>query len=556
MNRRNFLQSNIPFFSAGDKEALLPPPNGGLAPYGGAWTETEVIHLLKRTLFGATRQDIDYFKSIGFNQAVYEILHPSAPLPAPPVKEYATPQNAATPDANINNGDSWILDPNTDPTVNNLRIASFKKWWMGVMVNQDKSIREKMTLFWHNHFATQTSVIGNAQFVYKHHNLLRTYALSNFRQLAKAVTIDCGMLVYLNGERNTVQAPDENYGRELQELFCCGKGPGSQYTESDVKAAAKVLTGWQNDPATLTSFFDVKRHDTSSKQFSAFYGNTVIAGQNGPDAGDKEIDQMLDMIFATSEVAKFFCRCLYRWFVYYDIDDTVEANIISPLADILRNNNYDVLPVLDTLLRSEHFFDILAWGCQIKSPVDLVVALCREYGVSFQPDTDYMTNYGFWQYLAGWTANLQQNIGDPPDVSGWKPYYQAPQFHELWISTDTYPKRNQFTDSMVLNGYSFNGQHMQIDGTAFAKTLSNPGDPNQLIDDTLTIIFRMDLLPASKVQIKTDILLGGQTTDYYWTDAWNTYISNPGNTANTTIVQNRLKDLLKYFMDLAEYQLA
>ena len=555
MDRRSFLKSNIPS-SSPDTMPLAPPPNGGLSAYSGAWTENEVIHLLKRTFFGATKADIAYFKSKTLQQAVNELLNPIAPLPDPPVKEYTVPATATIPDNNILPGTTWVLDPSKDGTVNFLRNASFKKWWMGVMVNQDRSIREKMTLFWHNHFSTETNTISNSQFVFKHHLLLRTYALGNFKSLTRSITIDPAMLIYLNGEKNTLKAPDENYGREIQELFCCGKGPDSFYTEGDVKAAAQVLTGWKNDATNLSASFDTTRHDSGNKQFSNFYNNTIIQGKTGPTAGDEELDAFLDMVFSAQEVAKYFCRRLYRWFVYYDIDSTVEANIITPLAEILRTNSYEVKPVLDKLLKSEHFFDVLAKGCQIKSPVDLVVGMCREFEVEFQPASDYVSNYGLYNYLVSSVTNMQQNIGDPPDVSGWKAYYQVPQFSEIWINSDTLPKRNQFTDTMMQSGYTFSGKKIIIDGAEFAKTLSNPGDPNQLIDDILKIIFRIDISVASKLQLKTDILLGGQSSDYYWTDAWNVFISNPGNTANTTTVKNRVRDLLKYFMDLAEYQLA
>ncbi|MEO8171490.1 MAG: DUF1800 domain-containing protein [Sediminibacterium sp.] len=557
MDRRAFLRSNIPSSASVTANDLpVPPPNGGLTAYSGGWTENEVIHLLKRTMFGACKTDIEYFKTRTFQQSVDEMLNPSAPLPDSPLKEYVTPANATTPDTNVPQGSTWVLDPNTDGTVNNLRIASFKKWWMGVMINQDRSIREKMLLFWHNHFATEALVVGNAQFVYSHHLLLRTYALGNFKSLTRAVTIDPAMLVYLNGERNTKSAPDENYSRELQELFCCGKGPDSLYTEGDVKAAAQVLTGWKNDVQTLSPGFVPQRHDTTNKQFSAFYSNTIIQGKTGATAGDEELDALLNMIFATQEVGKYICRRLYRWFVYYDIDDTVEANVITPLANLFRSSNYEIKPVLDVLLKSEHFFDALAKGCLIKSPVELVVGLCREFNVAFQPVTDYVSNYGLYNYLVNWTSNMQQNIGDPPDVSGWKAYYQAPQFYEIWINSDTLPKRNQFTDTMTQSGYTFNGKKMIVDGTEFAKTLSNPGDPNILIDDILKIIYRMDISAESKLQLKTDILLGGQSSDYYWTDAWNMFIASPANTANTNTVKSRLRDLLKYFMDLSEYQLA
>lgn len=527
----------------------------GLNVYSGQWTENEIIHLLKRTMFGASKQDVDYFKTKTLSDTINELLNPTAPLPSPPKKEYTLPTTVLKPDSNLALGDTWVNDVNGDGSVNSYRIASFKKWWMGLMVNQDRSIREKMTLFLHNHFSTDTATISNGNFVYFHHALLRSNALGNFKTLTRAVTIDPGMLVYLNGQYNTAAAPDENYGRELQELFCCGKGTDSQYTETDVKLAAKVLTGWRIDSNKLSAYFTASRHDTTSKQFSAFYQNKLIAGRSGTDAGDLEINDLMDMIFATNEVAKYICRRLYRWFVYYEIDAAIEANIITPLATIFRSNNYELKPVLAALLSSEHFFDTAMMGCQIKSPVDMVVGICRELNVQFQPDTDFVSNYGLWNYLVSSVANLQQNIGDPPDVSGWKAYYQAPQFYEIWINSDTYPKRAQFTDGICLSGYTFNSKKIMVDGIAFAQTLSNPGDPNILINDVLKYLFRIDLSAASKAQVKKDILLGGQSTDGYWTDIWNTYLSQPSNTVNTILVRNRLRDLLKYCMDLSEFQL-
>lgn len=527
----------------------------GLAPYTGQWTENEIIHLLKRTMFGAKKQDVDYFKTKTITETINELLNPVAGLPSPPVKEYTVAATVTTPDTNIALGDTWVNDVNGDGTIQYYRRVSFKKWWMGVMVNQDRSVREKMTLFLHNHFSTETDNVGNPNYIYNHHTLLRTNAIGNFKALTRSITLDPAMLVYLNGQVNTASAPDENYGRELQELFCCGKGPDSQYTESDVKMAAKVLTGWRNDSTKFTSYFTASRHDTTAKQFSAFYQNKTIAGRTGATAGDLEVNDLMDMIFSTNEVAKYVCRRIYRWFVYYEIDAAIEANVITPLAAIFRNNNYELKPVLNALLSSEHFFDPAIMGCQIKSPVDMVVGMCRELNVSFPAASDYASNYGLWNFLVSSVANMQQNIGDPPDVSGWKAYYQAPQFYEIWINSDTYPKRVQFTDTMCVSGYTYNGKKIIVDGIAYAQTLSNPGDPNILLNDVLKYLFRIDLSAASKAQIKKDILLGGQVTDGYWTDIWNTYISTPTNTANATLVKNRLRDLLKYCMDLSEFQL-
>ena len=149
------------------------------------------------------------------------------------------------------------------------------------MINQDRSIREKMLLFWHNHFATETVDVGNGNLLYKHVNLMRTSALGNFKQLVRDITLDPAMLVYLNGRFNTATAPDENYGRELQELFTIGKESNPNYTEADVKAAAKVLTGWRVDTNlnTFPSYFTSSRHDSTNKVFSSFYNNTVITGR-------------------------------------------------------------------------------------------------------------------------------------------------------------------------------------------------------------------------------------------------------------------------------------
>ncbi len=176
--------------------------------------------------------------------------------------------------------------------------------------------------------------------------------------------------------------------------------------------------------------------------------------------------------------------------------------------------------------------------------------------MQFPPASDYITSYAHWNYMVTWVTNMQQNIGDPPDVSGWKAYYQEPQFYQIWINSDTLPKRNQFTDTMILTGYSFGGQRIQVDGLGLVQRLNTPSDPNALINQLTSYLYRIDLSDASKAQLKRDILLSGQSSDHYWTDAWNLYISNPGNTANTTTVRNKIRDLLKYLLNLAEYQLA
>jgi len=558
MDRRAFLKGGAVTAEKKASPVHMMRTNTGIRPYSGAWTKNEVTHLLKRTLFGASIADIRYFSGKTMQEAVDELLNPTAPLPTPPLKEYDV-TGAATPDNDVATATTWVNSVNNDGTIQGRRRASLKKWWIGCMLQQDRSIREKMTLFWHNHFAVETVDVGQANLLYKYVNLLRTQSLGNFKQLVRSITLDPAMLYYLNGRLNTATAPDENYARELQELFTLGKENEPNYTEADVKAAARILTGWRVDvnQPSFPAYFTASRHDAGNKTFSSFYNNKVITGRNTANAGDVELDELLNMIFSKSaEVSRFMVTKLYRFFVYHEIDAATEANVIEPLALILRNNNWEIKPVLATLLQSEHFYDVLNQGCIIKSPLDHAIGMCREWNVIFpQAVSEFSDAYGMWNYIMTIASNHQQNIGDPPSVSGWPAYYQVPQFDELWINTDTLPKRNQFSDLMIGNGYTRNGKKIVIDAIAYAKTLQNPGNPNLLIEELMDHVFRIPISQQTKDQLKKDFLLTGQAQDYYWTDAWNAYLASPATTALFNTVNTRLRGLFKYCMNLAEYQL-
>ena len=419
-------------------------------------------------------------------------------------------------DLGVAMGQTWVNDPNmaSHPDVrgaiNSRRSDSLKKWWAGLIINQQRSIQEKMVLFWHHHFSIQQQEVENAQFLYRHHNLLRTNALGSFKTLVREVTIDPAMLIHLNGYLNSKQAPDENYAREMQELFAIGKGDDSLYTEDDVIAAARVLTGWRINDDPLNSYFDSGAHDMGSKTFSAFYNNTTISGSSN---GTQELDALVNMIFNTTEAARFICRKLYKWFVYYEIDDTVETDVIVPMAAILQSNNYDVKPALSALLKSEHFFDTINQACYIKSPFDIIVGTLREFNVSFPAYTDYTNGYPLFNSIYQNAADMQQQLFQPPDVAGWPSYYQEPMHYELWVNSNSLPKRADFTDGLVNDAV--------IDVRAFATYSSNPADPDQLINDVTALILRYPLSTNSKNYVKRRFLLNNTTDNTIWTNAWN-----------------------------------
>ncbi len=521
------------------------------AQYTGVWGETQMAHLLRRTMFGATKSDIDFFKTKNMRDSVDYLLNVPTTAPTPPLNHYTT---ATVLDPNVPLGQTWV-NANEDGALSGYRRQSLKAWWIGLQLNQERNIREKMTMFWHNLFATESNVVQYSKFFYKHHSLLRANCLGNLKSLVRMITIDPAMLIYLNGYKNTKTAPDENYSRELQELFTIGKDLPNHYTEDDVKQAARVLTGWRINNTSYTSYFDINTHDTGNKQFSSFYNNTQITGRTGSTAGDLELDDMLSMIFSNQEVSKYICRKIYRFFVYYVIDSTVETNIITPLATILRNNNYDIKPVILTLLKSEHFFDVLNMSCMIKTPTDFIAGMSRQMNIQFPPASNVATQYSHWLYATSYSTLLGQDLGDPPDVAGWPAYYQEPQFYELWINSDSLPKRNLLCDTLIYTGYNRNSFKLIFDCIAFANIFSDPSDPNKLIDEMLKILYAIDVSSNTKAMLKTSFLLSGQLSDSYWTTAWNDYKSNPTDTAKKATVNTRLQGLLKYIMGQAEFQL-
>ncbi len=523
----------------------------GLNTYKGSWLPLHTKHLLNRVMFAAKASDISYFNTKGLIASVDELLNVPNALPAPPLNDY---NSATLTDPNIVAGTTWVNDITNDGTLNSNRRNSYKKWLVGVWVGQEKNIREKITLFWSNHFGTEADTVVYGSMIYNHHQILRTNCVGNFKQMVRAVTTDPGMLRYLNGYLNTKTAPDENFGRELQELFTVGKEGGVKYSEEDVKTAAKVLTGWKID-ANFNSIFDSTRHDTNNKVFSVFYNNTTITGKTGVN-GALETDELLNMLFQKTEVAKFICRKLYRYFVYYYIDTNVENNIITPLANAFIANNYEIKPVLKLLFQSEHFYDTLYIGCQIKSPTDHVIGFLRQFEIAFpNAITDYADAYFLYNYMVNQLISMGQSPVDPPNVAGWPAYYQSPDFNELWINADTLPKRNKFTDLMLETGYTKNGKKVIVNTIQFAKAVcSNPSDPINLIDSLFSFLVSTEISSTLKSNLKTQILLSGQTSDYYWTDAWNLYNTNP-TTINFNTVNTRLKALLKYIMNLPDYQL-
>ena len=545
----------------------------GLTPYSGLWTSVELIHLLKRTRFGYTKAEYDALSGMTMTAAVDTILNISPTVPSPPINYY---NNLFADENNLPYGADWTNNAFASNTVgrtsNVYRYEGLKRWSLGLALNQDITIREKMACFWY-HFIPidffaiyQSSNIycstNSARICYQYMKMFRDNAMGNFKTLIRNMATQPAMMFYLNNQANTKTAPDENFAREIMELFTLGKGSLSLYTQADVVAAAKVLTGWRvqnlNTIATTTAF-DVTYHDTSNKQFSTFFNNTIINNN-----GATELDDFIDMIFSKSQVvSEYICRRLYRYFVYYDIDANIEANVITPLAQTFVANNWNIYPVIRQLLMSQHFYDVANKGVYIKSPFDLVIGSLKHFNINHNVSdpTNYQAQYQVWQYFNDTIlANMEQAMGKVPNVSGWPAFYQNPSFHQYWINSNTIQKRFTFLQK-IFDGFNltYNGltTNIKVDVISYVNQFPNNiiQNPNLLIDECLKYLLPVDLSAAKKISLKQQTLLYQQSTDAYWTSAWNSYVNAPTNTSNINLVTQRLKSLLYTIVQYAEYQL-
>ena len=524
----------------------------GLAQYTGAWGERQKIHLLRRIGFGVTPADIAAIGSMTMSQTVDTYINSVVPTPAPPVNFY---ENIYPDPTGVTLGATWINAAYGDGTVNYYRTLATKAWWMNNIINQGQSILEKMILFWHNSLVTEANAVGDARLNHKYMMLLRTHALGNYKTLIKELTKDPQMLFYLNGHYNVKNSPDENYGRELQELFTIGKGT-NLWNEDDVKEAAKVLTGYRVDLTTLNTSFAPAFHETGNKTFSAFYNNTVITGQTGA-AGENELDDLLNMIFAKDQlVAKFICRKIYRFFIYYDIDATIESTIIDGMAQTFIANNWDIKPVLLQLFKSDHFYDPLTEYCFIRTPMDYYLGMTRSLDVQIPTTLSLEDQYRAYYTLANLCDSAGMNPGDPPNVAGWPAFYQSPQFHEMWINSDTLPKRMKTTDAYFTNNgiYVSANFKLRCDVLTFVQTLSNAYNPDSIVDDCVKYLLAIGLSASLKTSFK-NLLLDGTLLNISWTNAWTDYINNPGNATFEGIVRTRLRDMLTKLLRMAEHHL-
>ncbi len=548
MDRRSFFtraagqKQKKQFFAA---PTTVPRPTSTLAKYDGPWREEQVAHFSRRVLFGPTKEEMTAFQVLGFQGAVNLALSP-LPITAPPIAYQQV-------------GNDILLLPWIHNVKGNFheRKKWLQTWWMQLMMNQPLNIQEKMTLFWSNTLVTTIDAVEDPRMTYQYIKLLRENCLGNFKDLIKEITKNPAMLVFLNGDQNKKGSPNENYARELMELFTLGvsKPDGTpNYTEDDIVEAARILTGYtthkENNGATFLSPFvryDRARHDNGSKTFSAHFNNQTIH-RVLPTEYEDEIDDLIEMIFARTEVSEFICREIYRWFVYYEIDDFCEANIIKPLAQIFRDNNYEIKPVMQALLESEHFFDAYIKGVQIKNPIDYVVGMAKQLHLftdQLLPDQTLSLNY----QLVKEATSLNMELLNPPGVAGWTAYYQNPNFYHIWVNAATIIRRTEFMCNLIekgLHGALDYNHHAPFEPISFVLYLTDGQvhSVNILLDKTIALFFPNGITPLQREELRQQLLPG--LTDDEWVLEYGTLLVTSVNSGSYEH-QSRLKRLKNYF---------
>ena len=586
--------------------------------FSGTLGSKRAAHLLHRASFGPTKELIDSFASLNASQAVTQLFQEPLPDPILPI------------DPKTNS--EWFLSGTVEDVNSGGQELQeyFKGWFIAQMLSQGISstqslayaTREKIVFFIHTVLTTIISKVDDSRMVYFQNQLFRLFAFDknagikfNFKELAKKASIDNAMLKVLDGYLNVNGNPQENYARELHELFTIGRGlegiakPGTEigdyfvYKETDIQAAAKVLSGWEisiNSNSVINNLFpyldqdtllpkgkvkgsttNASAHDNSIKQFSDRFNNQTIQPDplllNGTNATEAsafdEISKLVDQIYAQPETARNICRRIYRFYVYHNIDQTLDDTIIAGMADTFTANGFKLQPVLEELFQSQHFYDAAAginddnFGGIIKSPLDLVVGTLRMFNIQLPlyptAAEDFYTKTGD---LIRELKLMGMPFYDPFDVAGYDAYHQYPIYHRSWISTNYLTQRYDFINRLVMG--SATPGALQIDPVNYVKTKFSPAIASNArnliielakyllpVNENLTYTTGADVnsgLTAARMNYFLTAFIKSPQLDpdpeTAWTNRWN-------NNLDPDTVQNQLKNLFNAMMQSPEYQL-
>ena len=464
-------------------EGALPPPGDGQPPFDPAtslaqkssFSPEDEIHFLQRTHWGGTTAERDAVRAQGVPAIVDAML------------SFPTTQTQVEADAFEilvdRDENDVVLDPpgyeGHYPSDDDIR-----EWWLHIMQHTTTPFQEVLAMFWHDHFAINQQVFDNDErhWMVDHINLLRKSGAGNFRQFLRAVSVDPAMLDWLDGIRSRVNNINENFAREFWELFTLGEGNG--YTQADIEEAARAFTGFRdrsidvgqdvngNDRELDVIVYEGGRHDDGNK---TIFGQT-LTGVSG-DNGIQEYDALIDLTLNNKPVAEFLVTKLWMYFAFESPDPV----IVEGLAKILRDNNYELVPVLRTMFLSEAFYSVPAKAGLVKSPVD--------YGIGFIRQTGLRMPLG---RLDDRLANAGQRPTAPPNVAGWEHGAQ-------WLSAQNTIERANLIEQSVDGEMSFQND----EGIDVADLLPTSNATGAEVVDALIVRLRLGVTAQERAFLVT-----------------------------------------------------
>jgi len=476
------------------------------------------------------------------------------------------------PDGPINfNTGNPIFNSTTIRVVDGNGINDFFQYlalvqWRLVEAYFDPSIRHKMLYFLSSNWVVNQSDLSFPENHFTQWRLFHKMALGNLKDLAFKASLDMAMMQFLNNGDNTAANPNENYAREFLELFTILRGETiavgnyTTYTEADIKEAARILTGYKeisddpnlsaeldNETGLGRAVRDFSDHDTGDKTFSAAFQNQLITGAVDTEDMHRELMDFVTMVFNQQETAKSYCRKLYRYFVSDIIDNTIENDIITPLANDLLANDYEILPVLKKLLKSQHFFGTddsnpmnNTIGGKIKSPLELLLTSASTMNGLNVALTDYNQLFNTTAFHLNFLfERWQMSLSGPETVEGFFGYYKAPGFSRNWFNSNTLFYRYNVA-TYLLRGWwdqPFNPIPFKVDVMNFVvNNISNPSDGTTLVSE-----FMECFLPEQPTGERFDYFLNalyGDLSPTNWFFAWQNYLDTNDDTEVRIGVEN------------------
>ena len=462
------------------------------------WNEKQINLVARRLGFGCSLFDINLYLNSTPGVLIDEIVDGASSMEVTPAPEWGQWDNKQFNSSGKNKGYYHTL-------------------WQKQAFNDllKNGFRERLALFWSNHFVIEYRDVNQPAYLYQYYSLIQTHALGNFKTFVSEMGLAPAMLRYLNGYENKKNSPNENYARELYELFTLGEGNG--YTQEDITETARALTGY-NSYKTYMGVIEFN-DNTFDKGLKTIFGQT----------GNWGYTDVIDILFEEKKdlIAEFICTKIYRYFV----SPNPNSSIISAMANTLKEQSFELLPVLKQLFKSEHFYDSVNNNVIIKSPIDLMLGL--HHSLSFE----YPDNVDLELDLRNKCRDMGQEIFSPVDVAGW-------QGNHNWINSETLPKRWEFSDYLLI-------KYWQKNKNQFKSLIQSLVSVDET--DLRTIVIQLKDFMFCPFEIKEEELdeaintFIGEVPESYFEDGTWSLRSNS--------VSKQVYDLMRFLITLPEFQL-